>query len=143
METLLHSLLLLFEVIHIHTKFLPTVTLTACYLTSPHPCDVSDPRDAADAMHGRNGAQFLGNYIRVERSQGAREGGAGVVRKNRFAQTYIANRSRNHVIARSEWRLTVTGIPESGSWQDLKDLMREAGNVQYANVQNGVGVVVL
>lgn len=34
------------------------------------------------------------------------------------------------------------GLPKSGSWQDLKDHMREAGDVCYADVyKDGTGVV--
>ncbi|XP_014830726.1 PREDICTED: serine/arginine-rich splicing factor 1, partial [Poecilia mexicana] len=34
------------------------------------------------------------------------------------------------------------GLPQSGSWQDLKDHMREAGDVCYADVyRDGTGVV--
>ena len=36
----------------------------------------------------------------------------------------------------------VAGLPPSGSWQDLKDHMREAGDVCYADVfKDGTGVV--
>lgn len=36
----------------------------------------------------------------------------------------------------------VSGLPPSGSWQDLKDHMREAGDVCFADVQpDGEGVV--
>lgn len=35
-----------------------------------------------------------------------------------------------------------TGLPPTGSWQDLKDHMREAGDVCYADVfKDGTGVV--
>lgn len=38
--------------------------------------------------------------------------------------------------------LCVAGLPQSGSWQDLKDHMREAGDVCYADVyRDGTGVV--
>ena len=38
--------------------------------------------------------------------------------------------------------ICVTGLPQSGSWQDLKDHMREAGDVCFADVQrDGEGVV--
>lgn len=38
--------------------------------------------------------------------------------------------------------LSVAGLPQSGSWQDLKDHMREAGDVCYADVfRDGTGVV--
>ncbi|KOB66597.1 Arginine/serine-rich splicing factor [Operophtera brumata] len=43
---------------------------------------------------------------------------------------------------RSEYRVTVTGLPPSGSWQDLKDHMREAGDVCFADTfKDGTGVV--
>jgi arginine/serine-rich splicing factor 4/5/6 len=36
----------------------------------------------------------------------------------------------------------VIGLPSNTSWQDLKDLMRKAGEVQYTNVlRSGDGVV--
>ncbi|KAK6190145.1 hypothetical protein SNE40_002076 [Patella caerulea] len=43
---------------------------------------------------------------------------------------------------RSEFRVLVSGLPPTGSWQDLKDHMREAGDVCYADVfKDGTGVV--
>lgn len=43
---------------------------------------------------------------------------------------------------RSQYRVSVTGLPASGSWQDLKDHMREAGDVCFADVyKDGTGVV--
>lgn len=38
--------------------------------------------------------------------------------------------------------MVLLGLPPSGSWQDLKDHMREAGDVCYADVyRDGTGVV--
>lgn len=38
--------------------------------------------------------------------------------------------------------VSFAGLPPSGSWQDLKDHMREAGDVCYADVfKDGTGVV--
>ena len=38
--------------------------------------------------------------------------------------------------------MMVTGLPPSGSWQDLKDHMRDAGDVCYSDVfKDGSGVV--
>lgn len=38
--------------------------------------------------------------------------------------------------------IAFSGLPPSGSWQDLKDHMREAGDVCYADVyRDGTGVV--
>ena len=43
---------------------------------------------------------------------------------------------------RSQYRVMVTGLPPTGSWQDLKDHMREAGDVCYSDVfKDGSGVV--
>lgn len=43
---------------------------------------------------------------------------------------------------RSKYRVMVTGLPNSGSWQDLKDHMREAGDVCFADTyKDGTGVV--
>lgn len=43
---------------------------------------------------------------------------------------------------RSKYRVLVTGLPNSGSWQDLKDHMREAGDVCFADTyKDGTGVV--
>lgn len=37
--------------------------------------------------------------------------------------------------------LSLAGLPPTGSWQDLKDHMREAGDVCYADVyKDGTGV---
>lgn len=46
------------------------------------------------------------------------------------------------VTKRSQYRVLVSGLPPSGSWQDLKDHMREAGDVCFADTyKDGTGVV--
>lgn len=35
----------------------------------------------------------------------------------------------------------ITGLPTSASWQDLKDHMRQAGPVGYADAKDGRGIV--
>jgi splicing factor, arginine/serine-rich 1 len=54
-----------------------------------------------------------------------------------------SGRGNNRPAARrSQYRVSVTGLPASGSWQDLKDHMREAGDVCFADVyKDGTGVV--
>jgi len=43
--------------------------------------------------------------------------------------------------ARSDHRILVSGLPTSGSWQDIKDHMRDAGEVVYADVfRDGSGI---
>lgn len=42
----------------------------------------------------------------------------------------------------ANWNYFSPGLPPTGSWQDLKDHMREAGDVCYADVyKDGTGVV--
>uniref|UniRef100_A0A8D0HK47 Serine/arginine-rich splicing factor 9 n=1 Tax=Sphenodon punctatus TaxID=8508 RepID=A0A8D0HK47_SPHPU len=93
-----------------------------------------DPRDAEDAVYGRNGYDYGQCCLRVEfpRTSRGRGGGFGG-----------GPRGRNGPPSRrSEFRVLVSGLPPSGSWQDLKDHMREAGDVCYADVQkDGMGVV--
>lgn len=50
--------------------------------------------------------------------------------------------NRGPVTKRSQYRVLVSGLPPSGSWQDLKDHMREAGDVCFADTyKDGTGVV--
>lgn len=46
------------------------------------------------------------------------------------------------LILKNSWKSKLIGLPPSGSWQDLKDHMREAGDVCFADVyKDGTGVV--
>uniref|UniRef100_A0AAZ1XCM6 Serine/arginine-rich splicing factor 9 n=1 Tax=Oreochromis aureus TaxID=47969 RepID=A0AAZ1XCM6_OREAU len=93
-----------------------------------------DPRDADDAVYGRNGYGYGDSKLRVEypRSKPGPMGGGGGAPRGRFGPP----------TRRSEFRVIVSGLPPSGSWQDLKDHMREAGDVCFADVQrDGEGVV--
>ncbi|CAI9588858.1 unnamed protein product [Staurois parvus] len=92
-----------------------------------------DPRDAEDAVFGRNGYEFGSCRLRVEFPRSNRGPGGG----------YGGPRGRNGPPSRrSEYRVLVSGLPPSGSWQDLKDHMREAGDVCYADVhKDGMGIV--
>ena len=43
---------------------------------------------------------------------------------------------------RSDYRVLLSGLPATGSWQDIKDHMRKAGEVVYADAfRDGTGVV--
>lgn len=92
--------------------------------------EFEDGRDAEDAIKGRDGYNMLGSRLRVEIPFAARGGG----RPNRS----VRGGQRKH----GEFRVMVTGLPQSGSWQDLKDHMREAGECVFADVyRDGTGVV--
>lgn len=82
----------------------------------------------------RDGYEFDGSRLRVEMAKGGR-GGAERNRDRRDNRGRTGGR-------RTEWRVLVTNLPKSTSWQDLKDFMRKAGDVIYANVDEyGDGVV--
>ncbi|XP_032743193.1 serine/arginine-rich splicing factor 9 isoform X1 [Rattus rattus] len=87
--------------------------------------------DAEDAIYGRNGYDYGQCRLRVEfpRAYGGRGGWPRASRNGPPTR-------------RSDFRVLVSGLPPSGSWQDLKDHMREAGDVCYADVQkDGMGMV--
>jgi len=109
--------------------------------------EFEDPRDAEDSVKQRNGYDYDGYVLRVEfpRGGGARRdgfsrGGRGGGFSDRGGG---AGRGRfGPPSRRTNYRVLVSGLPPSGSWQDLKDHMREAGDVCYADVfKDGTGVV--
>jgi len=110
--------------------------------------EFDDPRDAQDAIKGRDGYEISGHRIRVElpqsKSYQASSGGSGGYRGGGRGG-FSGGRGRGRgggPPRRSDYRLLVSGLPPTGSWQDIKDHMREAGEVVYADVfRDGTGVV--
>ncbi|VDO05369.1 unnamed protein product [Rodentolepis nana] len=97
--------------------------------------EFEDERDAEDAVRDCDGYKLNGYALRVEfpraSNNGFRRGGAAPG----FSRGSGPSR-------RSDYRVLVTNLPPSGSWQDLKDHMREAGDVGFADVfKDGSGVV--
>ncbi|EEC82668.1 hypothetical protein OsI_27298 [Oryza sativa Indica Group] len=84
--------------------------------------EFEDPRDAEDAIRGRDGYNFDGNRLRVELAHGGRGNSSS------FNNSGGGGR-RGGVSRHTEYRVLVTGLPSSASWQDLKDHMRNAGDV--------------
>ncbi|XP_059652390.1 serine/arginine-rich splicing factor SR30-like [Cornus florida] len=91
--------------------------------------EFEDPHDAEDAIHGRDGYNFDGYRLRVELAHGGR-GSSSVDRYS----TYSSGGGRGGVSRCSDYRVLVTGLPSSASWQDLKDHMRRAGDVSFSQV---------
>eukprot|EP00193_Tetraselmis_chui_P011413 CAMPEP_0177777744 /NCGR_PEP_ID=MMETSP0491_2-20121128/15553_1 /TAXON_ID=63592 /ORGANISM="Tetraselmis chuii, Strain PLY429" /LENGTH=210 /DNA_ID=CAMNT_0019296909 /DNA_START=171 /DNA_END=803 /DNA_ORIENTATION=+ len=104
--------------------------------------EFEDPRDAIAAVQGRDGYDFYGSRLRVElakggSSSGARGGGGfggyggppprGAPRGGGADRGYGAAPPAN-----AEFRVLVHGLPNTASWQDLKDHMRKAGDVSFA-----------
>jgi len=110
--------------------------------------EFEDPRDAQDAIKGRDGYEISGHRIRVELPQSKSfpsSGGSGGFRGGGGSRGGFSGRGRGRgggPPRRSDYRLLVSGLPPTGSWQDIKDHMREAGEVVYADVfRDGTGVV--
>ncbi|XP_076040203.1 splicing factor 2 isoform X2 [Oratosquilla oratoria] len=95
--------------------------------------EFEDPRDADDAVQSRDGYDYDGYRLRVEFPRNSGPGGG---------RGGSRGRGRGPPARRSQYRVVVSGLPPTGSWQDLKDHMREAGDVCYADVyKDGTGVV--
>lgn len=108
-------------------------------------------RDADDAVKARDGYDYDGYRLRVEFPRGGgpgsyrgnRNDGGGGGGSGRGGRDGGGGRGgRGPPTKRSQYRVMVTGLPPSGSWQDLKDHMREAGDVCFADTyKDGTGVV--
>ncbi|KAG9443797.1 hypothetical protein H6P81_015137 [Aristolochia fimbriata] len=97
--------------------------------------EFEEARDAEDAIRGRDGYNFDGHRLRVELAHGGR----GSSSYDRHSSYSGSGGGRGGVSRRSEYRVLVTGLPSSASWQDLKDHMRRAGDVCFSQVfrENG------
>lgn len=97
--------------------------------------EFEDTRDAEDAVYARDGYDYDGYRLRVEFPKG----GGGSFRGARGAP---GRGGRGPPARRSQYRVIVSGLPTTGSWQDLKDHMREAGDVCFSDVfKDGSGAV--
>ncbi len=93
-------------------------------------------RDADDAVKGRDGYSFDGYRIKVEFPRSSNKGrsfnGGHNDRSKGFQR---GNKPRGY-------QLLVSGLPPTGSWQDLKDHFRQAGDVIFTDVyKDGTGTV--
>ncbi|XP_052183144.1 serine/arginine-rich-splicing factor SR34-like isoform X2 [Diospyros lotus] len=93
--------------------------------------EFEEARDAEDAIRGRDGYDFDGHRLRVELAHGGRGHSSSI---DRYSSHSGGRGSRGGVSRRSEYRVLVTGLPSSASWQDLKDHMRRAGDVCFSQV---------
>ncbi|KAH9322108.1 hypothetical protein KI387_016747, partial [Taxus chinensis] len=106
--------------------------------------EFEDARDAEDAIHGRDGYSFDGHRLRVELAHGGKGLPSSGDRYGSYSTGGGGGRGsggggggggmRGGVSKRSEFRVIVNGLPSSASWQDLKDHMRRAGDVCFAQV---------
>jgi len=94
--------------------------------------EFEDYRDADDAVYELNGKELMGQRVSVEHARGPR-------RDRSRDRTRSRRDSRAPWLdkygppTRTDYRVTVENLSTRVSWQDLKDLMRKAGDVTYAN----------
>uniref|UniRef100_A0A3Q3EPZ6 Serine and arginine rich splicing factor 6 n=1 Tax=Labrus bergylta TaxID=56723 RepID=A0A3Q3EPZ6_9LABR len=102
--------------------------------------EFEDNRDADDAVYELNGKDLCGERVIVEHARGPRRdrdghsggyGGGG--RSNGYSSRTRAGRDKYGPPVRTEYRLIVENLSSRCSWQDLKDFMRQAGEVTYAD----------
>ncbi|KAK4489795.1 hypothetical protein RD792_000436 [Penstemon davidsonii] len=107
--------------------------------------EFENARDAEDAIRGRDGYNFDGCRLRVELAHGGRGpsssndrrggyGGGGGGRDGGRDSGRDGGGGRFGTSRHSDYRVIVRGLPSSASWQDLKDHMRKAGDVCFAEV---------
>ncbi|XP_069740138.1 serine/arginine-rich splicing factor 6-like [Narcine bancroftii] len=101
--------------------------------------EFEDSRDADDAVYELNGKELCGERIIVEHARGPRRdgsygGGYGGGSRSSSGYGYRRNgREKYGPPVRTEHRLIVENLSSRCSWQDLKDFMRQAGEVTYAD----------
>ncbi|KAK3042067.1 hypothetical protein RJ639_001769, partial [Escallonia herrerae] len=102
-------------------------------------------RDAEDAIRGRDGYNFDGCRLRVELAHGGRGQPSSSDRRGSYGGgsggSYGGSGGgggggggRFGISRHSDYRVIVRGLPHSASWQDLKDHMRKAGDVSFAEI---------
>ncbi|XP_057483864.1 serine/arginine-rich-splicing factor SR34-like isoform X1 [Actinidia eriantha] len=96
--------------------------------------EYEEARDAEDAIRGRDGYDFDGHRLRVELAHGGRGHSSSIDRHSSYSKGGGGGGGRGGVSKRSDYRVLVTGLPKSASWQDLKDHMRQAGDVCFSQV---------
>ncbi|KAL6051184.1 hypothetical protein STEG23_006261 [Scotinomys teguina] len=100
--------------------------------------EFEDSRDADDAVYELNSKELCGERVIVEHargprrdrdgySYGSRSGGGG------YSSRRTSGRDKYGPPVRTEYRLIVENLSSRCSWQDLKDFMRQAGEVTYAD----------
>ena len=89
-------------------------------------------------MRGRDGYVLDGYKLRVEFPRSSTRGPPN---RGRGASGGNFRGGRGGYRPRG-YQLIISGLPPSGSWQDIKDHFREAGDVVYADsYKDGTGVV--
>jgi len=90
--------------------------------------EYEDQRDAEDAVQDMDGREVRGCRLRVEESRSRGKGKGG------------GYRGGNRAPERTEFRVKVSGLPREATWKELKDWLRGAGRITYADISgDGIG----
>ncbi|KAG7520935.1 serine arginine-rich splicing factor 6-like isoform X2 [Solea senegalensis] len=95
--------------------------------------EFEDNRDADDAVYELNGKELCGERVIVEHARGPRRDRDGYHGSGGFSSRSRTGRDKYGPPVRTEYRLIVENLSSRCSWQDLKDFMRQAGEVTYAD----------
>jgi arginine/serine-rich splicing factor 4/5/6 len=113
--------------------------------------DFEDYRDADDAVYELNGRELCGERVIIEHARGTPHGedmrrdiDRGYVAPSRRSGGYDrdrgsggggggSGRDKYGPPTRTDFRIIVENLSSRVSWQDLKDYMRQAGEVTYAD----------
>uniref|UniRef100_A0A3B1JDM9 Serine and arginine rich splicing factor 6b n=1 Tax=Astyanax mexicanus TaxID=7994 RepID=A0A3B1JDM9_ASTMX len=103
--------------------------------------EFEDTRDADDAVYELNGKELCGERVLVEHARGPRRDrdgygggyGGGGRGSSGYSSRSRSGRDKYGPPVRTEYRLIVENLSSRCSWQDLKDFMRQAGEVTYAD----------
>uniref|UniRef100_A0AC34GTG0 RRM domain-containing protein n=1 Tax=Panagrolaimus sp. ES5 TaxID=591445 RepID=A0AC34GTG0_9BILA len=95
--------------------------------------EFDDSRDAADAVEDLNGRDLCGDRVKIElsRRNGREDRGGG--RRDDRGGGRQSKREKYGPPVQTRYRLLVDNLSTRCSWQDLKDLMRQVGDVTYAD----------
>ncbi|TKS77321.1 Serine/arginine-rich splicing factor 6 [Collichthys lucidus] len=109
--------------------------------------EFEDNRDADDAVYELNGKELCGERVIVEHARGPRRDRDGygggywgggrskcsLLQGSGYSSRSRSGRDKYGPPVRTEYRLIVENLSSRCSWQDLKDFMRQAGEVTYAD----------
>lgn len=105
--------------------------------------EFDDARDAEDAVYDLNGRELCGDRIIVEHARGPSRRGAPGGGGGYYGGSSSRDRDRGDPKpvwldkygppVRTPYRVVVENLSSRVSWQDLKDYLRQAGEVTYAD----------